>query len=153
MNKLLKVQELLTKASKVGDCLECHLQPNAKGYSPVGLGGRSGIKYRAHRLVWEVMKGPIPQDKFVCHSCDNRRCINVDHLFIGSPKDNTQDMMKKARHKYITHPKITTKEQVKTIRHLRATGHTLYQIATLFGISIETVRIYAKSEFRQEELV
>lgn len=53
--------------------------------------------------------------------------------------------MGKGRHKYVTHPKIKTKEQVAQMRELRASGQTLEQVASLFGGSIETVRVYTKT--------
>lgn len=149
-----KVEELFLKAFGEGDCLICHLAPNARGYSPVSIGGRGGIKYRTHRLVWEEINGPIPEGILVCHSCDNRRCINPDHLFLGTAKDNTQDMMKKDRHKYVPNIKIVSKEQVEKMQDLRNSGLTLHEIATHFDISHETVRKYLQDTYyRHAELV
>jgi len=56
-----------------------------------------GKKFRAHRLAWEMTNGPIPNRSLVLHRCDNPRCVNPEHLFLGSPKDNMIDKMEKGR--------------------------------------------------------
>lgn len=53
--------------------------------------------YLTHRVSWILERGPIPDGMLVCHKCDNPLCINIEHLFLGTYKDNTQDMLKKGR--------------------------------------------------------
>jgi hypothetical protein len=56
------------------------------------------VAYAAHRLAWILTNGPVPKNtKQVCHKCDNPPCVRPSHLFCGTPKDNTQDMIAKGR--------------------------------------------------------
>ena len=70
------------------------------GYGTYG-GGRSGERVQAHRLVWQDVNGPIQDGLFVLHRCDVRGCVNPEHLFLGTAKDNTRDMMAKGRERFV----------------------------------------------------
>ena len=70
---------------------------NEKGYGLFRIGGRKGKAEKAHRVSWEMFNGPIPENLHVLHLCDNRKCVNPEHLFLGTHQDNMKDMMTKGR--------------------------------------------------------
>lgn len=69
---------------------------NRKGYGQIST-KRGSRPLQTHRLSYELHVGPIPEGKMVLHKCDNPRCVRPDHLFLGTAKENTADMMQKER--------------------------------------------------------
>jgi hypothetical protein len=113
-----------------------------KGYGIVQVDGRS---QRAHRVSYEIHKGPIPHGMNVLHQCDNPDCSNPDHLFLGTHQDNVADRVKKRRNANMNGEngpgaKLTF-EQVSQIKHLLlgTKWGTQKQIALQFGIHESTL--------------
>lgn len=104
------------------DCL------HHNGYGQISL-GRGKPSGRAHRISWELNKGPVPAGALVLHKCDVRSCVNPDHLFLGTPAENMNDMIAKGRAK---HPRKFSSSQIDQIRNSQAPQK---DIAALFGIS------------------
>lgn len=75
----------------------CHewTKSTSSGYGRVWDGERL---WYAHRLMWTVHRGAIPEGYDVLHSCDNPRCINLRHLWLGTQQDNMLDKVRKGRH-------------------------------------------------------
>jgi hypothetical protein len=95
---------------------------------------------RAHRASWMIHKGPIPKGMFVCHTCDNKRCSNPDHLFLGTCKDNNLDAIKKnilpfGQIGMENHRCKLTDDEVVEIRLMIKNGFTQSKIAKKFNVS------------------
>lgn len=112
-----------------------------KGYGVVWLNHQQ--RMGAHRWVWEQAHGPIPDGVWVLHHCDNPRCINIEHLWLGTARDNARDMVAKGRgvnNAGERHGLSTlTPEAVREIRRRAADGESQKRIATDFGITQPTV--------------
>jgi hypothetical protein len=99
-----------------------------------------------HRLSWQLFRGPIPERLYVLHRCDVRCCVNPEHLFLGTHRDNVMDMHKKGRWKPLrsragangSNAKLT-EEDVREIRRLRREKVPLKVVSSRFGIGVAHV--------------
>ena len=99
-----------------------------------------GLTRAAHRMSWEIYNGSIPDGLCVLHHCDVRCCVNPQHLFLGTKKDNTRDMFAKGRNRYVL-PKRRklTYAKAEDIRRKRAGGSLLKALATEYGVTISSI--------------
>ena len=112
------------------------------GYGHFKIGGQT---YYTHRLIHEAEIGPIPDGLDVCHTCDNRRCVNPCHLFAGTRLENVADAVTKGRHAHgETHGNAKiTETTVREIRCLVASGVKQARIAERFGLTSAAVSMIA----------
>ena len=119
-----------------GDCIEWTGTRTRKGYGVIRF-SPSGEKTTAHRVAWVIRNGHIPPGLMVLHRCDNPRCVNADHLFLGSAKDNTADMVSKRRHpwrNWTPWQKLGASDGER-VRDLRKAGCTQQEISDWLHVS------------------
>lgn len=120
---------------------ECWLWTGGTNYPPKDYGHLKveGRTVLAHRFSYELHKGPVPDGMSVCHSCDTPRCVNPNHLWVGTAADNSADMLAKGRH--TIHAAKLTPAEVRTIRRLRSEkGYTYEALGERFGVSGVAIR-------------
>jgi len=120
----------------------CWLWLGRKDQDGYGETGVNGKVVKAHRYAHEIFIGPIDKDKIILHSCDNRICVNPDHLRQGTPADNSLDALSRGRvlrGSQIGNSKLLENDVLK-IRELRDNGYTYKHIAELFNVSEATIR-------------
>ncbi len=128
------------KVNQTTECWECATAPNGE-YGRIRINGKQHL---SHRVSWEVHNGVIPCGMFVCHRCDNPRCINPEHLFLGTHSANMADMSSKGRRRRITavfgerhgRAKITDAE----VESIRSSGASAKNLALYYGVSDRQIR-------------
>jgi hypothetical protein len=130
------------KVDRSGDCHVWIGSITRGGYGRIAM-ARGGVYAHAHRVAWEMTNGPISDGLSVLHKCDNRPCVNPDHLFLGTQADNMADMVSKLRNRRgeaAPHAKLTD-EDVRRIRNhlVEFPGLSQEQIGQMFGMAQSSI--------------
>jgi hypothetical protein len=124
-------------------CLEWQNAIHDTGYGVFAIGKKM---FRAHRYAWEITNGQIPVGLFVCHRCDNRKCVDPAHLFLGTQMDNMRDMSSKGRSGSVVRPeklsrgshRYNAKLSEEAVRFIRAAyaegGVTQKELGRKYGV-------------------
>lgn len=129
----------------------CHEWVGARISTGYGALNRNGQFWLAHRYAYFKSRGVHPQELFVCHSCDNKACVNPDHLFLGTPSENVSDMVHKARQcagpkrvavtlnaKRVALRKLNSEEVIEIVR-LKENGVKTTIVADRYGVHKDTI--------------
>ena len=123
------------------------------GYGRLITGSRtSGTRktISAHRFSYQELKGEIGSGLYVCHSCDNKKCVNPNHLFLGTHQDNVDDRESKGRNNHVTKERVGTAKLTETdvisAKRLRDKGLSFQEIADRFAVGKHAVMRAIKGE-------
>lgn len=140
---IMKYENWLKKVEKTDGCWLWTGAKNASGY---GLytwreGGKSHCM-GAHRAGYILTHGDIDRDVQCCHRCDNPGCVNPEHIFLGSAKDNAQDMLAKGRHSKTRKPHTRQRKFTNDqIAAMASDPRELGEVAQAFGVSKSYLRM------------
>lgn len=132
------LERLMSKVRKDGNsgCWDWTASKDTHGYGHLRYQGRIKL---AHRMSYELHCGAIPAGMQVCHHCDNRICLNPEHLFLGTWRDNMIDKLAKGRQSRVRQPgskNPLAKLSEADIRAIRADTTTLQKdLAQRYGVS------------------
>lgn len=121
------------KINQESGCWEWQKSKSGAGYGQIRF---RGVPFSAHRMSYVIHKGEIPDGMYILHSCDNRSCVNPDHLSVGTCKENLHEMFSKGRHNRWSHGKglnSLTEDQVIEIKRSSDTDRIT---AEKYGVSM-----------------
>lgn len=128
------------------ECWEWVGSVDSKGYGKIldEGGAKNGKLLAAHRVSYMIHYGNIPNGLYVCHKCDNKKCINPNHLFLGTAKDNTQDMINKnrlpdRRGENSSNHKLSNDNVIEIKRLLKNKSESISSIANKFGVGYNVI--------------
>ena len=138
-----------SKVQKTDGCWLWTSSCNSNGYGQISSGRGNLRPLAVHRVSWELHNGPIPEDKWVLHTCDVRNCVRPDHLYLGTVLENNRDIVNRGRHYMLGHGElragtnhasaILNWDLVTMIREEHAKGVQVKQLALRLGYSASLI--------------
>lgn len=141
------IKRFLERINKTSNCWNWTGQLDKDKYGVI----RTKLSHvKAHRVSYELFKGLIPEGLLVCHTCDNPSCVNPNHLFLGTYKDNTQDMIKKGR-KFNNKGELSslsklTEKQILDIRSRKKYRGLQTDLSKEFNVSFQQISKIIKNQ-------
>lgn len=133
MDTELIKKTILSRIIEQDGCWRWQGAHQSKGYGMICIDGENVL---AHRTSYLTFVGEIPSGQFVCHKCDVRDCVNPEHLFLATPKGNTQDMLNKGREARGERngQAVLSDDDIRQIRELYAQGGIYHrELAKMFN--------------------
>lgn len=156
-------RRLAEKLTPAGECMVFNGTRSNQGYGSLRVDGRM---LKAHRVAWELARGPVPDGLCVLHRCDNPPCCNVDHLFLGTVAINNADRAAKGRSQGVfrsgpNHPATKRRGEahwqarlsaadVAAIRSAHKAGEAQSSIAKKYAVHPSTISRVARGVWRTE---
>jgi hypothetical protein len=142
-----KIMQLFNK----DECIEYKGVVTKNGYGRICI---KGIRIQAHVLSYILHHGSVPRTKYVLHKCDNRLCINPDHLFLGSKADNVKDMVNKGRawwqrpfeempenmKRLIKKRRKLSSQQIKELKEMHSNGISQRSLSRYFNVGQPVIK-------------
>jgi hypothetical protein len=139
---ILRMEKYTNKKS-LNECWEWSGTLSSSGYGKLSIGGRHGFYARASRISYYLTFGEFNEELYVCHKCDNPLCVNSNHLFLGTAKENTDDMYIKERQSL---PPINNGEQhgnhkltEEEVLYIYNSYSSMKELAFTFNVTTTTI--------------
>lgn len=151
LKKLSANSKDIVLEKKENGCIEClsHCKDNC-GYTRISYNGK---QERLFRVIYQLKNGDIPKNMVLRHTCDNPSCCNIEHLVLGTQKDNVDDMIKRQRSKHRTEKKSiqgtknkSNKLSEDAVRNIYLSNLSSYKLSKLYNISRANIILIKKGK-------
>lgn len=121
------------------ECWNWNAAITPKGYPVIGA-DKTNKTIKAHRVSWELINGEIPEGMMVLHKCDNSKCVNPKHLYLGTHQDNMDDKAERDRSRNY----VLSDQDVRDIRAMKKKNVSYRKIAKKYGVSGQLIYLIVK---------